>query len=225
MIRYTLHILTLIAVLCGQLIASDPPKRKTKTDVVKTNFEVGGGLMGSVLYLSRNIQEDNDALGYTIVANYGGHKLLRYSIQYTYYKPINIEPTWYTIRANTFEFNTEILARFPNNKTYLYPFLGLSYNTFRGYFTGQNDYLNLREQFKANTTIKNNWLGLNLGTGFEHAFGPVVIFFDYRMRVGRERGWSFNIMDVCYGGGLRVKLFMPTFKSIFHGWRNRYGRV
>lgn len=225
MIKYLVYIIAFCFLGSGIIKANDKPRRKTKSEMVKTNFEAGAGIMGSVLYLSRNIKEDNDALGYTFVANYGGHKLLRYSIQYTYYKPINIEPTWYTIRANTFEFNTEILARFPNNKTYLYPFLGLSYNTFKGYFTGANDYLNLRETYRPNTNVINNWLGLNLGTGFEHAFGPVVIFFDYRMRIGRERGWSFNIMDVCYGGGLRVKLFMPTFKSIFHGWRNRYGRT
>lgn len=225
MIKYLVYIIAFCFLGSGIIKANDTPRRKTKSEMVKTNFEAGAGIMGSVLYLSRNIKEDNDALGYTFVANYGGHKLLRYSIQYTYYKPINIEPTWYTIRANTFEFNTEILARFPNNKTYLYPFLGLSYNTFKGYFTGANDYLNLRETYRPNTNVINNWLGLNLGTGFEHAFGPVVIFFDYRMRIGRERGWSFNIMDVCYGGGLRVKLFMPTFKSIFHGWRNRYGRT
>lgn len=225
MIKYLVYIIAFCFLGSGIIKANDKPRRKTKSEMVKTNFEAGAGIMGSVLYLSRNIKEDNDALGYTFVANYGGHKLLRYSIQYTYYKPINIEPTWYTIRANTFEFNTEIIARFPNNKTYLYPFLGLSYNTFKGYFTGANDYLNLRETYRPNTNVINNWLGLNLGTGFEHAFGPVVIFFDYRMRIGRERGWSFNIMDVCYGGGLRVKLFMPTFKSIFHGWRNRYGRT
>ncbi len=207
--------------------ANEFPKRKTKPELTKTNFEIGGGLMGSVLYLSRNVKEGNDALGYTFMANYGGLKLLRFSVQYTYYKPINIEPTWYTITANSYEANVEILARFKNNKSFLYPFLGFSYNTFKGYFTGLNDYLNLRETYKPNSNVITNWLGLNLGTGFEHAFGPVVVFFDYRMRIGQmDKVGSINIMDVCYGGGLRIKLYVPTIKSsarwIYNSFNNRY---
>lgn len=229
--RVTKKIIAFLLVLCVGYKAfpycNNWPPKKSNTELTKTNFEIGGGLMGSVLYLSRNIKEGNDALGYSIVANYGGHKLLRFSLQYTYYKPINIEPTWYTIRANTIEANVEIIARFKNNKTFLYPFLGLSHNTFKGFFTGQNDYLNLREHYKVNTNIVNNWIGLNVGTGFEHAFGPVVVFFDYRMRVGRTGGsGSLNIMDVCYGGGLRLKLYVPTIRSsarhIFHFFNNRY---
>src|SRR5688500_15431129 len=86
-----------------------PALKNAKKEEGMTNFQFGGGLMGSVLYLSRNIKEDNDALGYTVMANYGGHKLVRFSAQYTKYLPINIEPTWYTIEANTIEANVEIL--------------------------------------------------------------------------------------------------------------------
>ena len=110
-------------------------KNKKKKEPEYTNLQVGAGMMGSVLYLSRNVKESNDAKGYTIVANYGGHKLLRFSAQYTHYVPINIAPTWYTIKANTIEANMEIMARFSNNKTFLYPFLGLSYNEFKGFLS------------------------------------------------------------------------------------------
>lgn len=212
----------------GSLLAlNEPPRKKNKPEMVKTNFEIGGGVMGSVLYLSRNVKEGNDAIGYTAMANYASKGLFRFSMQYTYYKPINIEPTWYTIRANSLEANVEVIARFKNPNTFFYPFAGISYNSFNGYFTGQNDYLNLREKYVPNTTIKNDWFGLNLGTGFEHAFGPVVIYFDYRMRIGQmEKAGSLNIMDVCYGGGIRLKLYVPTIKSsarfIFHSFNNRY---
>ena len=46
------------------------------------------------------------------------------------------------------------MAKFPNNKTLLYPFAGFSYNTFKGFFTGQLDYLNLKEYYKVNSEIK-----------------------------------------------------------------------
>jgi hypothetical protein len=99
--------------------------------------------------------------------------------------------------------NLEILAKFPNKKTLLYPFVGFSYNTYTGFFTGESDYLNLKEYYPINSTIKNQWLGLNLGTGLEHNFGILGIFIDYRMRVGRQEN-AINIMDVCYTGGLKI---------------------
>ena len=233
-------IIALIAVLFWFLLGANPcysqklrthtvpsspkptPAKETKDEGI-TNVQIGGGVIGSVLYLSRNIKEGNDALGYTIIANYGGHKLLRFSAQYTNYFPINIEPTWYTIKANTIEANVEVLARFKNNKTYLYPFAGLSYNTFKGYFTGMNDYLNLREKYKANSTVISYWMGLNVGTGLEHTIGRFVLFADYRMRVGRSEDRSgITIMDVCYSGGLRLKLWVPTFHKLYRGIHDKY---
>lgn len=204
-----------------------PSKKNTKIKWNATKIQVGGGIARSVLYLSRNVKESNDATGYAFVANYGGTKLVRLSFQYTYYKPINIAPTWYTIKANTIEMNLELLARFNNNKTFLYPLTGLSYNNFKGYFTGQDDYLNLREHYTTNSTIKSSWLGVNIGTGIEHTIGPVVIFLDYRMRLGAAGGkfGNFNIMDVCYGGGLRLKIVTPERngrKNKLSDFGNRY---
>lgn len=228
MIQRFIIILLLISNLCkgGNWPVSEYPVKKTKTESTKTNFQLGTGLMGSVLYLSRNVKEDNDALGYTFMANYTGEKICRFNLQYTYYKPINIEPTWYTIKAHTIEANLEILARFKNNKTFLYPFLGVSLNTFKGYFTGMDDFLNLREHYKPQSTIVNNWLGLNVGSGLEHNIGPVVLFIDYRMRIGRmEKYNGYNIMDVCYGGGIRIKLSIPPkngVRNFFHNFNNRY---
>lgn len=68
------------------------------------------------------------------------------------------------------------MAKFPNKKTLLYPFVGFSYNTYRGFFTGESDYLGLREYYKVNSVVQNNWLGINLGTGLEHNFGILVFF-------------------------------------------------
>lgn len=204
----------------------NPPKKKAKREFRKTNYQVGFGMMGSVLYLSRNIKEDNDAKGYVFTANYGGQNYCRVNVQYTQYKPINIEPTWYDIKANSIEANLEILARFKNEVTLLYPFVGFSYNTFKGYFTGIDDYLNLQERYKRNSTVKNSWLGLNIGTGLEHTFGPVVLFIDYRMRIGKTDNYaSINIQDVCYGGGLRLKIYVPKNnqrKNKTFGSGNRY---
>ena len=108
-------IVILICVFNMQLTAIDfgnPPKKKAKVEYVNTNIQVGGGFMSSALYLSRNIKEDNDARGYGFCANYGGKNFTRVSVQYTQYTPINIEPTWYNIKANTIEINGELITRF-----------------------------------------------------------------------------------------------------------------
>lgn len=203
-------------------VASNATKNKKKEEGM-TELQIGAGIGGSVLFLSRNIKEDNDALGYTMNVVYGGHKGYRFSAQYTKYMPIDIAPTWYDIKANTIETNIEAIVLFKNNKTILYPMAGFSYNTFKGYFTGVDDFLNLEEIYKRNTIIRNNWVGLNVGTGVEHAFGPLVLFCDYKMRVGKgDKTSGINIMDVCYSGGLRLKIWVPTFHKIYRGINDKY---
>jgi hypothetical protein len=179
-----------------------PPKETTYT---KWSLRAGCNL--SVVYLARNIKDDNNAPGFCGGINYEINNFMRVSTLYTHFRPINIEPTWLNVRANTYEMNLEMIARFPNKKTQLYPFVGLSYNTYDGFFTGQLDYLNLKEYYAANTVVKNRWLGLNLGTGIEHNFGILGIFLDYRMRIGKqEDATGVNIMDVCYTAGLKVRI-------------------
>lgn len=169
-----------------------------------TNLSMKVGANNSVIFLARNTKDNNNVLGYCGGFTYDVNDFVRVSSLYTHFKPINIEPTWLNIKANTFELNLEVMAKFPNNKTLLYPFAGFSYNTFKGFFTGQLDYLNLKEYYKVNSEIKNNWLGLNLGTGIEHQFDLIGIFIDYRMRVGKQDK-VINIMDVCYTGGIKIK--------------------
>ena len=126
---------------------------------LKTGFNI------SVIYLARNIKEDNNEPGYSAGLTYRVNDFIRISGLYTKFKPINIQPTWINVNANTIESNLEIMANFPNKQTLLYPFVGLCYNTYKGFFTGQQDYLNLIDYYPANSVVKNNWLGVNLGKG------------------------------------------------------------
>lgn len=193
-----------------------------KTYPKSTNFGIGGGLTRSVLYLNRNVKENNDATGYSLALIYGGARIARVSVEYTHYKAIDIEPTWYNIKASTFEANVHIIARFKKTKAFFYPLAGLSYNMFSGYFTGRNDFMNLTEKYKTNAVAYSNWLGLNIGTGYEQYFGPVSVFIDYKMRVGRSDFRQLNIMDVCFSFGARYNLKVPSVYRIFKGTKSRY---
>lgn len=198
------------------LISTPKPKEKL---YIPISLKAGANI--SVIFLARNVKDNNNEPGYCGGFTYEVNNLVRVSGLYTYFKPTNIEPTWQNIHANTIELNAEIVARFPNKKTLLYPFAGLSYNTFKGYFTGQQDFLNLKEFYTPNTNVKNNWLGVNLGTGLEHNFGIIGLFIDYRMRVGKQNK-VINIMDVCYTGGIKVRFPYGEAGKRFFGGRDRY---
>lgn len=178
------------------------PKQK-ETQYMRWSIKAGANI--SVIYLARNTKDNNNEPGYSGGLNFDINNFVRISSLFTHFKPIDIDPTWKNIKANSGEVNLEIIAKFPNKKTMLYPFVGLSYNSYKGYFTGEQDYLNLKQYYGSNVEVKNNWFGFNLGTGIEHNFGVLGLYLDYRMRVGKqERG--FNIMDVCYTGGVKVRL-------------------
>ncbi|MCW3078436.1 MAG: hypothetical protein JWO32_3045 [Bacteroidetes bacterium] len=93
---------------------------------------------------------------------------------------------------------------------------------FSGYFTGRNDFLNLSEKYPVNQNISTNWVGLNVGTGYEYYFKFLSFFVDYKMRVGFSDKHQLNIMDVCYTFGLRYNLKVPSIYKIFSGTRSRY---
>lgn len=190
-----------------------------------TNFAIGAGLTRSVLYLARNVKQDNDATGVNINMIYGGSKLIRAHFEYTYYWPIDIAPTWYDVKAYTVEANMHVLARFRSKKAYFYPIFGLSYNVFSGKFTGEMDFLNLRSIYEPGENVVTRWFGLNAGTGYEYYFRPGSIFLDYKMRVGRTEGIrQINIQDVCITAGIRFNIRVPSPYSIFvyRGVRSRY---
>ena len=215
--RYIIFIMVTLTLLSspfafGQIPRAAKPAAKTSTITTKklekekpyTRWSLKAGGNISVIYLARNIKEKNNEPGYCGGFIYEINNFIRVSALYTHFQPINIKPTWLDVKANTVEANLEILARFPNNKTLLYPFAGISYNTYTGFFTGESDYLGLREYYAVNSTVKNQWLGLNLGTGIEHNFGILGLFLDYRMRIGRQEK-AINIMDVCYTAGIKVR--------------------
>jgi hypothetical protein len=191
-----------------------PIKPVKEKKYLKLSVKAGANL--SVVYLARNIKEDNNEPGYSGGLTYEVNNFVRVSGLYTQFKPLNIAPTWLNVKAKTIEANLEVLANFPNGKTLLYPFAGVSYNSFSGLFTGESDYLNLKEFYQSNTIVKNNYLGLNLGTGIEHTFGVIGLYLDYRMRVGKQDG-NINIMDVCYTGGVKIHFpYGKAAKSVFH---------
>jgi len=188
-----------------------------------TNLSVGVGVTRSVLFLSRNIKDDNDATGFNMNATYGLNRLMRIGAEYTFYRTIDIQPTWHTIKASTMEVNMHFIARLSRSKAVFYPLFGLSYNVFNGFFTGKNDFNHLSQMYRANSMVHTRWVGLNVGTGYEHFFRPLSIFVEYKMRAGvSDEQRQFNIIDVCFSAGIRFNVRVRSFYSLVKGPRGRY---
>jgi hypothetical protein len=192
------------------------------TSTYTTNLSFGFGVAKSVLFLNRNVKENNDANGLQASLIYSRSNIFRFSIEYTRYQPINIAPTWYNIKAYTIETNMNIIARFKKSSAFLYPLFGISYNSFSGYFTGKNDFLNIANKYKANQTAVTKWVGVNVGLGYEIYYKQLSWFLDYKMRVGLADGKQLNIMDVCFSTGLRYTIKWSKLYPIFKGTRKRY---
>ncbi|MBL7922328.1 MAG: hypothetical protein JNJ40_18580 [Bacteroidia bacterium] len=195
--------------------------KPVKTHPRKTTLAFGAGAMRSFIFLTRNVQDNNDATGFSGSVVYGGEKTFRGCLEFTTYKKINIVPTWYDIKAYTIELNGQALARFKNTRAYFYPLFGFSFNSFKGYFTGKNDFLNLTGKYEPNQVAKTNWFGVNVGSGYEQYFKRISIFGEYKMRIGRSNK-QLTIMDVCFSAGVRFNLRVPSVYSIFSGTKNRY---
>lgn len=236
-LAYFLFFICISSELMAQKTTQRVPQRTTVTPSTQStssstrsyskyrNLGLGVGLTRSVIYLSRNVKDNNDATGVNFSLVYGLSRLLRLSAEYTHYLPIDIAPTWYDIKAKTVEVNMHVIARLNRSSAYFYPLIGLSYNLFSGTYTGVNDYLNLSSLYEPNTHVDTRWIGLNVGTGYEYFFKPGSFFLDYKMRVGVTEGYDeINIQDVCITAGLRFNIKVRSLRSLFiyRDTRSRY---
>lgn len=226
-----IFLFSLSAVAQVQSMSPSIKKKRTmerkKIELKRTTLGFGVGVTRSVVFLSRNVKEYNDATGFNFAIVYGGNNLARFSLEYHQYNALDIEPTWYDIHARTYEANLQLLARFRDEKALIYPIVGLSVNEFRAFFTGREDFQNLRDKYPVNSEVHTYWIGMNFGLGYEHKIGPLKAFFLYKMRVGAQDVTSkLNIMDVCYSAGLRydIKALTPKYvvRTIMRTYRPRY---
>lgn len=220
MLKVLVLLLILVAPAAAQLRVVKPVK-KAKPSV--TRLGIGVGRARSVLFLTRNTKEDNDAKGWCVNAAYGLSRIVRLSSEFTWYRPIQIQPTWHDVTAHTLEMNLNFLSTMPNARTKFYPLAGISYNVFKGHFTGVNDYLNLRSLYNPGSDVRTVWMGVNAGCGFEHFVKAISLFGEFKMRVGVSEGYNeLNILDVTLNLGLRYNIKVLAPHKLFKGVRSRY---
>ncbi len=212
--------------LSNMVLAQSHKKKAKRFKTIPTSKDytvnLGAGASKSVLYLNRNVKEQNDAIGLQTSALFYGPSQFRYAVEYTRYKSINIAPTWLDIKAYSVESNMQLMFKVKEGDAFFYPQFGISYNVFSGYFTGTQDFMNLSLLYPANSVVVNRWIGLNTGVGYERCFDRFSLFLDYKMRTGFTESKKLNIMDVCITGGLRYQVYAGPLRQIFRGTRSRY---
>jgi len=197
------------------------PVKKAKPS--STRLAVYGGLSNSVLLLERNVQNNNNsARGFHFGMSYGLTRVFRVAFECTKYHQIDIPPTWYGVKGKTFELNVHALAKVTGANAYFYPVMGISYNIFQGYFTGQKDYLNLSRIYQKNANVETKWFGVNLGLGMEYFIKRFSMYGEFKMRIGQTDSGQISIMDVCFSAGVRYNFRVPTLYKLFKGTRSRY---
>lgn len=218
-IKILLFFFLYVSIIQAQVKIIKPLKVKKK----ETNFGISAGLVQSVIYLSRNVNNKNDARGLNVSINYDQGNFFRLIAEYSQFNKMTIEPTWSDIKAKTIELNAAFIAKTSDRKFYFYPITGFSYNTFSGYYTGIRDYLNLSSLYEKNTFVISNWIGVNVGCGLDFNFQPFSIFANYKMRIGNTEGYNEkNIQDVSIALGLRYNIKGATLYKLFRGTRSRY---
>lgn len=224
---YMARWLILTFVFCAAMVNAQNHQKKSKRfKSIPTSkdytIQLGAGASNSVIYLNRNVKEQNDALGLQTSAVFYGPSQFRYALEYTRYRQINIAPTWYDIKAYSIEANFQLMFKVKEGDAFFYPQFGLSYNVFSGYFTGTQDFMNLALLYPIQSTVVNRWIGLNTGVGYERCFDRFSIFLDYKMRTGFTESKKLNIMDVCISGGMRYRVYAGPLRKLFKGTRSRY---
>ena len=126
--KYLLVLLILGNALFSQIKVIKIPKVHEDN----SRFGFGLGYARSVLYLTRNVNNNNDAKGLNAILTYEKGNYFRTTFEYTYYGSIDIKPTWIGVKARTFELNMNIISKSKSENFYFYPIAGLSYNIFKG---------------------------------------------------------------------------------------------
>ena|SRR6218665_1571244 len=220
LILYTFAALAFSSGVYGQrqVRVIKPPKAHRSS----TNLGIGVGVANSAVFLQRNTLDDDNIIGLHGCLTYDASRMLRVSVDYTRYQKVNIAPTWYNIQASTLEANLFVLW-YSKGGLCFYPIGGISYNVFKGYFTGLGDFQNLSSRYGVNGQVVTRWLGVNTGVGMEYSIKPFAVFASFKLRTGLSDGRSgLNIVDVCFNAGIRYNLKAPSLYKIFKGNGHRY---
>ncbi len=148
--------------------------------------------------------------GINIGLQYATRSWFSWSAEYTYFFKHNSSPGFVNIIAWNAELNGICAFRMATSKLNFRFVFGLCYLNWAGTFVGPS--VNDNNTWYAGKKIEQEWLGANLGFGFEYPFGKNIKYFiDCRSRFAMEKFDIISISDTSFIAG--VKWYLPADKS------------
>lgn len=111
-----------------------------------------------------------------------------------------------------------LFEAYSNNNNRFMTLIGLTYKRLDGFYTGQLKTKEYSILYRENSRVRNTWLGLNVGFGYEISVDPFTAFAIIDVPVV----WSdvgFGINDFIVRVGLKQKI---PFRRIFKNSKDRY---
>jgi hypothetical protein len=187
--------------------------KKLQQEVNSQNaFFIGGGATLSSVNVFKNFKSKPYGIGYDVRMFYEMNYTIRLMAQYTLVPKFDFAPTWLNVRSHSFDAGFNLMARILDQEANFYTITTLSYHTFKGFYTGLNDFSNQKNKYQLNTDQKENYLGICLGAGFERSFVNTDVFLDFRYRFAVD-GSVFSISDAAYSLGLKRRIDFIKLKK------------
>ena len=146
---------------------------------------------------------------------YQPNNFIRFVLDYTKVQTATIGATWLNVKSTYLDLDAHILMHFTDgNKGLIYVILGASTQSWKGYYTGFDDYNSAADaKIKPKTNEKALYFGGSVGTGFEYRIIPRIdAYGEVRFRI-TNTDVGFGLSDVCYGIGIKYTLLKTHPKT------------
>lgn len=153
------------------------------------------------------------SVGVLIKSNSNPHLLLEYGRTLK----TKLSADWIDIYEQHVNANALFEAYSNRNNRFL-TLMGLTYKRLDAFYTGKLKTSEYSILYKENTRIKNTWLGINVGFGYEVSINPFLAFGVIEVPIV----WSdvgFGINDFIIKLGVKQKI---PFRKIFKNSKDRY---
>jgi hypothetical protein len=140
--------------------------------------------------------------GINVGLSYVTHPWFAWSAEYSWFFKHNSSPGFENINAWNTELNGNLLMGMANSDLKFRFLFGMNYMKWSGTFVGPS--LNDNQGWYVGKTINQDWVGGNMGVGFDHHFGNYFEgYIDFRIRFASEKRDLISISDTAFNFGLK----------------------
>lgn len=188
----------------------------------KTNspFSLGFGSVLSSVNVARNYKENPYHLGWTVRSTYDLNDNFHLTAEYASIPKFDLSPTWLGIKSNSIALSVNTVGYIKDQEIMIYTISGLCIQTWKGFYTGTQDFSTARFYYKELSFVRNKNLCLDLGIGFQRPFPGFDLFGDFRYRFANIDS-RFGIIDANFNLGVKFPVFKLKKDSLMKKKRKR----